>query len=279
MKTEDINIDYGQTRSTHICAFKDNDSNYQFDVELLRERLEYDRDININSLSDIKDKLWELVDYLENQTVPPKFSYQILSLPQFSMLKDNFDAMIISSKLSFKDEAYLIKSFINDNRTTTTLTNDQVLIAKGSALPSVKNSWTKHIRPSINSYSGRVDKNANNWENPMFNRTLKSAKNFAKKVWNLNGKPDVGQVSSFFMNLVLGFQQKGKINLRKKLWLNDDGDFNKKNWRRLVHTSDTSPNSAHNEYVTKCFHEAKLDTKDELKEYQRKVIKSIRWMD
>ena len=270
MNVSDCNIDDGQTRSTHYTSFFSGDKYYEFDVKLLRDRLENDRNNNLNSLSQIKDELWKLLEWMENQKNPPKFNYNLLKNSQFKTLRENFDSVIISAKLSFKPEAYLVKSFINDNRTTTTLQNDQVLIARGTVLPSVENSWTHHIRPEIDKWNGRVG--SDNMANPMVNGSFRTAKNFAKKAWRLTGKPDTGQVTSFNMNITLGFQKDGLINLKKKLWENDNKEYEESSWRQLVHTSDTSDSSAHNTFVIKCFKESKLHSMKDRKKYLDKTI-------
>ena len=270
MNVSDCNIDDGQTRSTHYTAFFGGDKHYEFDVKLLRDRLENDLYNNLNSLSQIKDELWKLLEWMEDQKNPPKFNYNLLKNHQFKTLRENFDSVIISAKLSFKPEAYLVKSFINDNRTTTTLQNDQVLIARGTVLPSVENSWTHHIRPEIDRWNGRVG--SKNINNPMVNGSLRTAKNFAKKTWRLSGKPDTGQVTSFNMNITLGFQKDGFINLKKKLWENDNKEYEESSWRQLVHTSDTSDSGAHNTFVIKCFDKSKLHS---MKDRQKYLDKSI----
>ena len=253
-------IDDTQTRMTHMCGFRSNNKNYQFKASQLRNRIDNDKNNNLDSWNSIKSELNALLDYMESDPSKPKFSYKLLKLPRFKKLKSKFDGYIISDKLSFKSEAYLTKAFISDNKTNTTLTTDQILIAKGSILPEPTTSWTENVRPLMNQYNGRIP--GGNVDNIMFNGSRKNPLPFAKKAWRCNGKKDIGQTTSFFMNLTLGFQDSnGDINLRKKLWMKaatKNADVDYRRWRALVHTTDTSNNSPHEMYLTKCFYDANL---------------------
>ena len=273
-----IHIDDMQTRWTHYTEFMNGaENNYKFSVKELKDALAFDKKINMNSLRDIRKDLEDDVDFLENQKNPIKFTYPILT--KFPTLKQNFDNTIFSAKLSIKPNSYLAKGFINDNMTTTTLTQPQILMTKGTVLPNEDSSWTTNIRPIIDKYNGR--KGTENSNNDMFNGTRKnppkhSGQAIGKAAYILKGKPNTGQLSSLMMGQILMFQDhKGSLNLRKKFWEYDKSKLVLKSWRQAVHTSDNSQSSAYNEWVTDRFTNAKMITSNDLKTYKDKSLKIV----
>ena len=268
-----VHIDDMQTRWTHYTEFVAGGKNYKFTLDEVKDCLNNDMNLNMNSLKEIRPELDSLVRFMENQTNPIPLTYDLLK--PSTTLKYNFDETIFSCKLSIKPNSYLAKSFINDNMTTTTLTKTQVLMTKGTVLPNEEYSWTENIRPIIDEYSGRPG--SKNQNNPMFNASKKTPSKYggapiAKQSHILKKGKNVGQLSSLMMGQILNFQnEKGKLDLKKKLWEFDGNPFVLKSWRKVVHISDVP----HGEWAMKRFTEADLKYEDNRKAYKNKAGKIV----
>ena len=208
---------------------------------------------------------------MEDKTNPLRLKYDLLK--HDSVLKLNFDNAIFSCNLRIKPNSYLAKQFINDNMSSTTLTTSQILMTRGTILPSEKHSFTETIRPIIDSYNGR--NGSNNDDNPMFNGMLKKPKAFSKKSWITKGGQNIGQVNDLMLGQILSFQNsKGKLNKKKKVWEYNNFSPVSKSWRQLVHTTD----KPYEQWVSDRFKNAKLTYNNDREDYIKKsteIVKAV----